>query len=89
MDVFPSLSSLKGIVPKHIRHQYSEEMGKPSEILGLPVVPFNQNKVGDVCQYLSSLTKFLVEVFDDPAAKPHQLPPNASADQEAGHASKV
>lgn len=34
-------------------------------------------------------TKLLVEVFDDPAAEPHQLPPNTSADQEAQHVSQV
>lgn len=89
VNFFPSSSPLKGIVPKHIRHQYSEEMAKPSEIIGLPVVPFNQNKIGDVCQYLGYLTKFLVEVFDYPAAGPHQLPPNASADHKAQHASAV
>ena len=34
-------------------------------------------------------TKLLVEVFDDPAAEPHQLPPNTSADPEAQHDSQV
>ena len=87
VEYFTCLHSLKNVVPKHITHQYSEEMAKPSEIIGLPVVPFNQNKVGDVCQYLSYLTEFLVKVFD--VVQSDQLPPNASEAQVAQHASQV
>ena len=36
-------------------------MANPSEIINLPVVPFNQNKLGNVCQYLSYLTQLLVK----------------------------
>lgn len=36
-------------------------MAQKSEILGLPVVPFNQNKVADVCQYLQWLQDFFLK----------------------------
>ena len=35
--------------------RYSDEMAKKSVIMGFPVVPFNQNKHSDVCQYLEYL----------------------------------
>lgn len=38
-------------------------MAQKSDIVGLPVVPFNQNKVADVCQYLQWLQDFFLEVF--------------------------
>lgn len=86
VEYFSCLKSLKNVVPKHIKHQYSQEMAKASEIISLSVVPYNQNKIGDVCQYLSYLTQFLVKVFNtdqDP------LPPHASAAEEAEKASRV
>lgn len=52
----------------------------------VPVVPYNQNKIGDVCQYLSYLTQFLVKVFNTEQDQP---PPNASAAEEAQQASRV
>ena len=45
--------------------RYSTEMAQKSCIVGLPVVPFNQNKVGDVVQYLQWLKDFLCKVFQD------------------------
>ena len=38
-------------------------MAQKSDIVGLPVVPFNQNKVANVCQYLQWLQDFFLEVF--------------------------
>ena len=38
-------------------------MAQKSVIVGLPVVPFNQNKVADVCQYLQWLEDFFFKVF--------------------------
>ena len=43
--------------------RYSQEMAQKSDIIGLPVVPFNQNKVADVCQYLQWLQDFFFKVF--------------------------
>ena len=51
-------------------------MAKKSVIMGLPVVPFNQNKHSDVCQYLEYLENMLLEVF--PSANEPPLPPDAS-----------
>ena len=34
--------------------QVSKEISKKYVIVGLPIVPFNQNKHGDICQYLQN-----------------------------------
>ena len=38
-------------------------MAEKSDIIGLPVVPYNQNKISDVCQYLQWLQDLLYKVF--------------------------
>ena len=38
-------------------------MAEKSCIIGLPVVPYNQNKISDVCQYLQWLQDLLYKVF--------------------------
>ncbi|KAK2556459.1 hypothetical protein P5673_021347, partial [Acropora cervicornis] len=42
---------------------YSEFMKKKSVIIGLPVVPYNQSKHSDVCQYLEYVQKLLVDIY--------------------------
>lgn len=49
--------------------RYSSEMAKKSCIVGLPVVPFNQNKISDVCQYLQWLQDLLYKVFKNEVTK--------------------
>ena len=43
--------------------RYSEFMNKKSVIIGLPVVPYNQSKHADVCQYLEYVQKLLVDIY--------------------------
>ena len=43
--------------------RYSEFMNKKSVIIGLPVVPYNQSKPADVCQYLEYVQKLLVDIY--------------------------
>ena len=38
-------------------------MNKKSVIIGLPVVPYNQSKHADVCQYLEYVQKLLVDIY--------------------------
>ena len=42
----------------HIKHRYSREMTRKSVVVGLPVVPYNQNKHADVIKYLEWLQGF-------------------------------
>ncbi|XP_078365968.1 uncharacterized protein LOC144650183 isoform X2 [Oculina patagonica] len=63
VEFFPALKPLQDVIPSHISHRYSSEMAKKSCIVGLPVVPFNQNKISDVCQYLQWLQDLLYKVF--------------------------
>ena len=48
-------------------------MANPSEIINLPIVPFNQNKLGNVCQYLSYLTQLLVKEY---ISQPNEVGPH-------------
>ena len=38
-------------------------MSKKSCIVGMPIVPFNQTKHSDICQYLDYAQNFLLELF--------------------------
>ena len=38
-------------------------MKQKSIIIGLPVVPFNQSKHSDVCQYLQYVQDMLVDIY--------------------------
>ena len=38
-------------------------MKKKSVIIGLPIVPYNQSKHADVCQYLEYVQKLLVDIY--------------------------
>ena len=47
-------------------------MAKKSCIVGMPILPYNQTKHSDVCQYLEYLENFLAEVFR-PESEPEIL----------------
>ena len=62
LNFFPCLKVIKNVVPNHIEHEFSKEMAEKSEIINLPVVPFNQNKTADVCKYLEYVTDVLYDI---------------------------
>ena len=64
VEFFQCMKPINSVIPTHIQHKYSKEMSNQSEIIMLPVVPFNQNKHSDVCQYLEWLQKLLVQVSE-------------------------
>lgn len=57
----PWLDPLKDVLG-HIKQRYSEEMSRKSIIVGLPVVPYNQNKHADVIKYLEWLQNFFQRI---------------------------
>lgn len=57
----PWLEPLKDVLG-HIKHRYSKEMSQKSIIVGLPVVPYNQNKHADVKKYLEWLQNFFQRI---------------------------
>ncbi len=67
IDFFPCLKVIKSIVPSHIEHEFSKEMAEKSEIINMPVVPFNQNKTSDVCGYMEYVTDFLYDIYREPS----------------------
>ena len=46
-----------------VNFRYSASMKEKSIIIGLPVVPFNQNKRSDVCQYLEYIERLLLDIY--------------------------
>ncbi|KXJ08152.1 hypothetical protein AC249_AIPGENE23443 [Exaiptasia diaphana] len=64
-EFFPFLSPIIAAVPAHIKHRFSEHMEKKSEIVALPVSPFNPSLHSDVCQYLDELQNFIYDVKKD------------------------
>ena len=54
-------------------------MAKKSVIMGLPILPFNQNKHSDICQYLEYVENLLLEIFT-PENEPAVLPGSSPAD---------
>ena len=61
-------------------------MAKKSTVIGLPIVPYNQNKHSDVVQYLEYIEDFLMKVYtpdDDP------VPPGTSATEESARRERV
>ena len=62
VEFFDAMRCLKIVTKEHIRHKYSDEMEKASTIINLPVVPFNQVKHAEVCDYLDWLQEFLLKV---------------------------
>jgi hypothetical protein len=54
---------IKNVVPPHIEHRFSKEMAEKSEIINMPVVPFNQNKTSDICRYMEYVTDFLYNIY--------------------------
>ncbi|CAB3978284.1 Hypothetical predicted protein [Paramuricea clavata] len=43
--------------------RYSAEMANKSVVVGLPILPFNQSKHSDVCQYLDYLEDLLAKIL--------------------------
>lgn len=60
----PWLEPLKDCLG-HTKHGHSSEMAKKSVVIGLPVVPYNQNKHADVIKYLEWLQAFFKEITCD------------------------
>lgn len=49
----------------HIKHRHSREMARKSIVVGLPVVPYNQNKHADMIKYLAWLQDFFKGIVKD------------------------
>lgn len=50
-------------------------MSQKSTIIGLPILPYNQAKVSDMCQYLDHTQSFLLSTLLD---NPQQFPPGST-----------
>ena len=87
IEFFPCLSPLESIIPKHIKHHFSEEMLKKSVIISLPIVPYNQSKHFDVVQYLDVLQDLLLEIYAPDDTNPFSG--DVSEEEELGRKDKL
>lgn len=67
--------------------RYSREMSKKSVIVGLPIVPYSQNKHSDVCQYLQYIEEFLLEVYTPDDEPP--IPSGLSAAELSARSDRI
>ncbi|XP_028403965.1 uncharacterized protein LOC114526566 [Dendronephthya gigantea] len=69
VEYIPCLQHLNSSVCQHIPHKNIAGhnnyilMAKQSVVVGLPIVPFNQSKHSDVCQYLDYVEDLLAKIF--------------------------
>jgi len=75
------LDPLKDVLG-HIKHKYSKEMSQRSIIMGLPVVPYNQNKHADVIKYLEWLQNYFKRVLKEGRQDHLQNSENDDSDSE-------
>ena len=67
--------------------RYSKTMSKKSVIVGLPIVPYNQTKHSDVCQYLQHIEDFLLDVYTPDNEQP--IPKVATAAEISARSDRI
>ena len=99
VDVFPKLNFLADLLPKHIPHQYSDEMKQKSEVVTMPVLMKDEKKYADCVDVMDTFEQWIQDIhtkaFSVSDASPY--PPNgrpavyapSRPDQPASHAPPV
>lgn len=59
VQYFPALKFLSGVVPKHIRHKYSSEMAKKSEVVVLDILLKNETEHKDMLDIMHTMQDYL------------------------------
>ena len=67
--------------------RYSKTMSKKSVIVGLPIVPYNQTKHSDVCQYLQHIEELLLDVYTPDNEQP--IPKEATAAEISARSDRI
>ena len=101
VKVFPKLHFISVLLPKHIPHQYSEEMKLKSEVITMPVLMKDEKKYADCVDVMDTFEEWIREIYTKASnglrnAVPHP-PPGARSpihgpsrpDQPASHAPPV
>lgn len=63
LQFLPQFKCLKGIIPDHIPHQYSEQMAQQSTIVTTPIINANEAKYEDRVTTLRTYEKWISEIY--------------------------
>ena len=100
VKVFPALAFLADLLPKHIPHEYSEEMKCKSEVITMPVLMKDEKKYAECVEVMDTFEDWLQDIhtkaLNVPADQHPQPPQNRPAihtpsrpDQPASHAPPI
>lgn len=64
-EYFPALVPFSKVVPKHIRHKYSAEMSRKSDVVVLDILMKNEAKHRDMLDIMKTLQRYLGEDYPD------------------------
>ena len=63
LEFFPHFKLIKKMVPKHIRHQFSDAMNTKSTIITCPILPYNQSSYKDCVEILKVYEDWVYEIY--------------------------
>ena len=63
LQFLPKFKFLKGIIPHHIPHQYSEQMAQKSNIVSMPIINGNEAKYEDCVTIPRTYEKWIAEIY--------------------------
>lgn len=62
VKVFPALAFLADLLPKHIPHEYSEEMKCKSEVITMPVLMKDEKKYAEYVEVMDTFEDWLQDI---------------------------
>ena len=63
IQTFPKFKFLNKVTPKHILHQFSDEMAKKSTIITLPIINANESSYNDCVKILRKYENWIFDIY--------------------------